>query len=643
MKLRAKYFHFYLLLIMSLTYGNTVVSQLYFIRDLGITSIEKPSVGTLSDDGWVVYTPDNSTLIRYDECGFEQWAYQSPVVNQNCCVGNALVVLNNDRVGILQREIMGPYFGFRVSVFDPTGTVAWSKQFNSTSAEYFPYSIIKDTQGNILVYAAGSPVGGGQGFRSVVKMDPSGTVIWTKKYLVNSIWGAAIATSDGGSLCRAGDVFFKMDTNGDIEWKTQVNTVLTYNYYAPIEVSDGYIFTKSKNGTSEFGFMKISKTGAILWDRVKFIDNVAIGSMNLKSLENGNFVALLNIIGQGNPVLIEFDSELISRRASKLGFSSSNFQLFDLAQTSTGEVIVVGNDLTGSSTLVHGKLSSNYKVDCAINYSFNLREEPASESTVNISVQALNIIDNIVPLILTSLTINESLICESFPSAPVNLGPDTIICNQDSFELKNSSPLEYEQHLWSTGETTAAIKVSQAGTYWLQAKAFCDPRFYTDTIAVDLVRIPDPVQWDSIVDFCNSETLTLDAEIPNATYLWNDGSLNSSLEVNQQGLYSVTMSDQGCTKILSSNVSDCEVFIIPNVFSPNGDGVNDYFYVSYDGGKKITMNIFNRWGVQQFHSEFMGSRWDGRTSSGELSPAGVYFYMVTIGEKTYKGMLSLIK
>lgn len=620
-----------------------VYGQDYFIKDVGISSLERPSVEILADDGWVVYAPDNSILMRYDKCGTVIWAKQMDVLNEGCCTGGQVVVLDNENVAVLQREKIGANYGLRISVMDRNGVLVWSQQLTNVDASYYPYSIIKDRQGNILTYAAESPTGGGQDYRIVIKISPSSVILWAKKYQVTSIWGAALATSDGGSLNRSGDSFFKLDGSGNLEWSTQINSTLTYDYFAPIEVSDGYIFTKSKDGTSELGFFKISKTGTLLWDKGRFIENVATHVVNLQSLKNGNFVAFLNINGQGNPVLIEFDSDLNVRRTSKLGFSSSNFQLFDLTQASTGDVIVVGNELLGSNTLAVGKLTSNYQSGCSLNYPFNIREEPVSVTTSSVLEVPTHIAQNYLPLVLNDIPINEVNICEMNVGKSVNLGSDTTICNDDSLVLADRNITRYESYLWSTDETSSSIKVSEPGIYWLRVKAYCDLNDYSDTILIGKSVISDPMGWKVNEDLCSSEKVTLNAEVLDATYVWDDGSKSAILEVNKPGVYTVTIYDQGCTSVLRSQVSDCENFQIPNIFSPNNDGVNDFFFLSYDGTQNFSIRIFNRWGVEQFQSDFTGFSWDGRTSSGERVPAGVYFYILTIGDKTYKGALSLIK
>lgn len=87
---------------------------------------------------------------------------------------------------------------------------------------------------------------------------------------------------------------------------------------------------------------------------------------------------------------------------------------------------------------------------------------------------------------------------------------------------------------------------------------------------------------------------------------------------------------------------------IPNIFTPNGDGVNDLFAVHAVGMKNYHCQIFDRWGVKVFETASPGTSWDGMSTSGQPCMAGVYYYAISAeGEdsKTYerKGFLQLTR
>lgn len=80
------------------------------------------------------------------------------------------------------------------------------------------------------------------------------------------------------------------------------------------------------------------------------------------------------------------------------------------------------------------------------------------------------------------------------------------------------------------------------------------------------------------------------------------------------------------------DIEDCEPeFWIPNAFTPNYDGKNDYFHpITHNFiPVKYTMIIFNRWGEQVFVSNNLDHVWNGvDEQSGEQAPEGVYVYKI---------------
>jgi len=68
--------------------------------------------------------------------------------------------------------------------------------------------------------------------------------------------------------------------------------------------------------------------------------------------------------------------------------------------------------------------------------------------------------------------------------------------------------------------------------------------------------------------------------------------------------------------------------LVPNAFSPNGDGINDTWVINYlNSYPSVTVQVFNRYGQVVFFSNGYGTNWDGN-SNGKPLPVGTYYYII---------------
>lgn len=83
--------------------------------------------------------------------------------------------------------------------------------------------------------------------------------------------------------------------------------------------------------------------------------------------------------------------------------------------------------------------------------------------------------------------------------------------------------------------------------------------------------------------------------------------------------------------------------VIPNIFTPNNDGVNDVWEMKL--GSEFDVKILNRWGnlITDKSSLQNDFKWDGKTKSGEECPDGVYFYLITKDSFIKKGFIHLVR
>lgn len=135
--------------------------------------------------------------------------------------------------------------------------------------------------------------------------------------------------------------------------------------------------------------------------------------------------------------------------------------------------------------------------------------------------------------------------------------------------------------------------------------------------------------------------------------VWSTGDTTEVLKVVHPGIYtlSVTTEPIGCTTKESVIIAkDCYIDI-PNAFTPNGDGSNDYFFprqLSSESISRFHLRVFNRWGQIVFESSSLNGRgWDGRFRNSP-QPTGVYLYRISVDflnerQENYEGNVTLMR
>lgn len=269
----------------------------------------------------------------------------------------------------------------------------------------------------------------------------------------------------------------------------------------------------------------------------------------------------------------------------------------------------------------------------------------------------------------------------SFYAPPdFNLGSDTVLCFSSGHLLEADET--YGIPIWQYGIGTNPIYVNQSGVYvchlythqcnlvlhdsieiafggysaqldtslcWgdslqigeiLILNSGMHQYLFTDQFGCDSLidvsvslKYPPDVYLGKDTTLCLEEKIFLDAG-EHAWYLWSTGDLERGILVSDSGEYWVKVQNEcGFTSdsILIA-IRDCEpALFIPNVFTPNGDGLNEQFEVHGYNLRKFTMLVFNRWGEQLFESNDIQTWWDG-TYKGRICPVGVYYYHVEYQE-----------
>ncbi|MFM7726765.1 MAG: gliding motility-associated C-terminal domain-containing protein, partial [Flavobacteriales bacterium] len=249
----------------------------------------------------------------------------------------------------------------------------------------------------------------------------------------------------------------------------------------------------------------------------------------------------------------------------------------------------------------------------------------------------------------------DEIMVEFFDYPELELGVDTFACIGQEIRLQAGHPgLDY---LWNTGQLSREIYVAESGMYSVEiTNGYCVSR---DT--VELVFHPLPTRpFDPEYAHCfeaSTESFYLDAENPGATYVWSNDSISRILLILQPGTYSVEIeSEFGCENEFRTTVNrECiESLYIPNSFTPDGDGVNDEWFIYGTNIVDYHLEIFNSWG-ELFYESFDSTRpWTGERGDGSYYvDSQVFAYIIRYKivqdngllstERTAQGFVSLIR
>ncbi len=208
-----------------------------------------------------------------------------------------------------------------------------------------------------------------------------------------------------------------------------------------------------------------------------------------------------------------------------------------------------------------------------------------------------------------------------------------------------------------TGSSLGIIPVN-TNTYFVRAENNC---MITDcaSLTVHVNVNPKAIFSSSLSAGCKGVSVELINQSQNADrYLWNSGNGFSSGLINVNYIFKygslnkislVAINNNGCSDTVSvsqevAKFSDYLDLRLPNIFTPNNDGVNDVYKINLkqDVSDCFSINVYNRWGQLLFNSFKPDFEWDGLYEGSKVS-AGVYFYILEINKEKFEGHISLLE
>ena len=313
-------------------------------------------------------------------------------------------------------------------------------------------------------------------------------------------------------------------------------------------------------------------------------------------------------------------------------------------------VVQLGND---TSLCENGSILLAPVKDSGVSFRWN---NGATDAALTVSapgkywVQATNSCGTVTD----TITIQQRLLPQ------VQLPVDSAYCLSADPIIGNAKPaMPGESLVWSTGESTPQIKIKSEGMYWLRVTNECGS--VTDTARVTIKDecscgpAAAEVELGPDKELCTTDSLVIRnlKHQQGFRYLWNNGSTAPSITVKNGGTYWCEVYSGCDVKRDTIQVREipgpcvCNIFA-PNVFTPNGDGLNDVFTVKSNCTISGTLHIYNRFGELVFRSSNIAVGWNGKWK-GLDQPAGTYIFTFhysnpfSTKSSTTKGTVTLVR
>lgn len=237
------------------------------------------------------------------------------------------------------------------------------------------------------------------------------------------------------------------------------------------------------------------------------------------------------------------------------------------------------------------------------------------------------------------------------PLPTISLGNDISICSGQSVNLSPTGGVSYE---WNSGlgnSSTITVSPIQTTSYSVNGTD-ANGCVGTDAILVTVNPIPDISAGNSL-SVCIGESFVLQA-VGVGTITWQNGFTQGEIIFpTETSEYFVETVENGCSNsdTLTVVVGPCEWFLeFPNVVTPNGDSINDFFEPVKIQNVSLKEVVFlNRWGNELYVLENSNIlKWDLIDQSGAELIEGTYFYKVIFinsleEEKTMHGFFHVVK
>lgn len=377
--------------------------------------------------------------------------------------------------------------------------------------------------------------------------------------------------------------------------------------------------------------------------------SVTVTPTNVSCNANCNGTASLAISGGQAPYQIVWSNAGTGTQISNLCAGNYSVTVTDAGGCDNTQNFTIGTDAgftlttSGNVAICEGE-STTISVSGAATYSWNNnlgagnshQVSPTTTTTYSVTGTA------------NGCSATENITVTVNPSPQVNAGPDQNICTGSTLVLSATGADTYS---WDQGVINNVGFIPADGQYTYTVTGTSNGCSATDQVNVTVGNIVVDAGTDMAI--CLGQSVVLEATGA-TSYVWSDGKVNGTPFIPGLGVftYTVTGTSGNCiaTDQITIVVTSCGWELeMPNVFTPDGDNINDLFVpVKQNNITVKQFEIFNRWGNIMYSSSLPTIVWDGKSQSGDEASEGVYFYQLkfedgSLKEQQKQGFIHLLR
>lgn len=683
-----KYFNLLLLLclvIHHVTKAQITFQKQYQQEDAGAslqTYDAKPTpdggyvmAGLASDTTSVTYRP---YIIKVNCKGDILWHKSFGTTQTTSNVMHKVIVTNDSSYILLSNlGVYNNYNGFLAKV-DANGNLIWQKQLNLSNGSDVITDIKETSTGHLILTGNinSTPNVG------IIKLNSDGSLVWSKSVGTNGQYdeGSSIIELNDGNYMLTGRYIsmgafnaflMKTDTMGNVLWLKCYGDTLHSTWGFDIkEMSNGDLIlagatTLAKPNFQSYGdnyVMRLNATGDTLWTKIFYgtpdqFENVSTIAFDA----NGDIVLgvatasypFVGVVPNKNAVFkFSPTGNLIQGKTYNTG-SSHYTRLYNAPDG--GFVLSAFSNRYGSpagfQTLLmklDGQLNSGcFEIDVT-------NQTVVTQKTFKMTQPAyLNFTSgSVVNNTSTSyFDIEDTTLCISIPALVASFDANGLCIGDTTyFQADTSGVISYFWDFGVAGNTDTSslasprFMYSNIGSYTITliVSNGCESDTLVQPIVINDTTLNFSLGPDQQINA--GSTVMIGTTVVGGTYLWNTGDTTSHITVGTSGAYVLTIQVGNCashtdTIVITANhvavepspdYNECQV-VMPNAFSPNGDGMNDILkpmrLQGMQGFEFVQFEIYNRWGNKVFSSRDPNQGWDGSFQGSPQDMGNYIFYI----------------